>query len=59
MKWWEVVTECDGYATPDRFRTEEEAQAHADKVEQDDGDLRVSEGPYEVDSESKNFWYKE
>lgn len=59
MIYWEVVTESDGYASPDRFRTLEEAEAHAEKIEADDGDLRVSEGPYEVDTDSPNFWYRE
>lgn len=58
MIYWEVVTEADGYASPDRFRTEEEATAHADKIEAACGDLRVAEGPYKVDTDSPNFWYK-
>lgn len=58
MKWFEVVTGCDGYYTPNRFRTEQEAEDYADSVEDECGDTVVSEGPYEVDTESKNFWSK-
>lgn len=56
MKWFEVVTGCDGYYTPNRFKTEKEAEAYADRIEEEGGDTVVSEGPYEVDTESKFFW---
>lgn len=55
MKWFEVVTECDGYATPQRFRTEQEAEAYAVRIEEECEDVRVSEGPYEVDTESDHL----
>lgn len=58
MKWFEVVTGCDGYYTPSRFKTEQEAEEFADRIEEEGGDTAVSEGPYEVDTESKNFWSK-
>lgn len=58
MKWFEVVTGCDGYYTPSRFRTEQEAQVFADEIEEMNGEVHLSEGPYEVDTESKNFWSK-
>lgn len=58
MKWFEVVTGCDGYYTPNRFKTEQEAESYADRIEEEGGDIHVSEGPYEVDTESKNFWSK-
>lgn len=56
MKWFEVVTGCDGYYTPNRFKTEKEAEEYADRIEEEGGDTVVSEGPYEVNTESKNFW---
>lgn len=56
MKWFEVTTGCDGYYTPNRFKTEKEAQDFADEIEEMHGEVHVSEGPYEVDTESKNFW---
>ncbi len=33
--------------------------AYVDEVESDGGDVHVSEGPYEVDTESVNFWSDE
>lgn len=59
MKWWEVVTGCDGYYTPNRFKTEEEAQRLADRIEAESGEVHVSEGPYKVDTDSKTFWSTE
>ena len=56
MKWWEVTTGCDGYYTPNRFKTEQAAQAYADMIEEEHGDVHVSEGPYEVDTDSIYFW---
>jgi len=56
MKWWEVTTGCDGYYTPNRFKTEQAAQAYADMIEEEGGDVHVSEGPYEVDTDSIYFW---
>lgn len=56
MKWWEVTTGCDGYYTPSRFKTEEEAQAYADFIFNECEDTHVSEGPYEVDTDSEGFW---
>lgn len=56
MKWFEVLTGCDGYCTPNRFKTEEAAQAYADEVESEGSDVHVSEGPYEVDTDSVFFW---
>lgn len=38
MKWFEVVTGCDGYYTPNRFRTEQEAENYADRIEEEDGE---------------------
>ncbi|MNR62481.1 hypothetical protein D3C85_1845180 [compost metagenome] len=58
MKWFEVVVGCDGYYTPNRFRTKQEAQDFADLIEKENGEVYVSEGPYEVDTESKFFWSK-
>lgn len=58
MKWFEVTTGCDGYYTPRRFKTEKEAEVYADRIEEEGGDTVVSEGPYEVDTESKFFWSK-
>lgn len=58
MKWFEVVTGCDGYYTPNRFHTEQEAQDYAELIEKENGEVHVSEGPYEVDTESKFFWSK-
>lgn len=56
MKWFEVVTGCDGYYTPNRFKTKRQAEKFAKYIEEDGGDVVVSEGPYEVDTESKEFW---
>lgn len=56
MKWWEVVAGCDGYYTPNRFKTEQEAEDYVEQVCQEQGDLHVSEGPYEVDTDSPWFW---
>ena len=56
MKWWEVVSGCDGYYTPRRFRTEEQAEAYASSVEEECEDAHVSEGPYEVDTEARGFF---
>jgi len=56
MKWWEVVTGCDGYYTPNRFKTEQEASSFVDRIEEECEDLHVSEGPYEVDTNSTDFW---
>jgi hypothetical protein len=57
MKWFEVVTGCDGYASPERFKTEKEASDYIEKLEQEDGDdLYVFGGPYLVDTESNEFW---
>lgn len=58
MKWFEVVTGCDGYYTPHRFRTRDAAQAYDDEIEAESF-VHVSEGPYEVDTESVNFWSDE
>lgn len=58
MKWWEVTTGCDGYYTPNRFRTEQEATEFADRIEEMNGEVYVSEGPYEVDTDSIWFWSK-
>ncbi len=60
MKWFEVVTGCEGYYTPQRFKTEKEANKFVERLEEDyETDLHVSEGPYEVDTESDNFWSEE
>ena len=56
MKWWEVVSGCDGYYTPRRFRTEEEAKAYVAEVEEHSEDVHVSEGPYIVDTEADGFF---
>lgn len=59
MKWWEVTTGCDGYYTPNRFKTKEEAQRFADRIEAESEEVHVSEGPYEVDTDSESFWSTE
>lgn len=56
MKWYEVVTGCDGYYTPNRFKTEKAAEDFANKIEELNGEVIVSEGPYEVDTDSVLFW---
>lgn len=56
MKWYEVVTGCDGYYTPKRFKTKQEAQEFANEIEEFGGDVHVSEGPYLVNTESVFFW---
>lgn len=57
MKWWEVVTGCDGYYSPKRFRTEEEAEDYANEIEEFMEDIHVSEGPYKVNTEDTSFFY--
>jgi len=59
MKWFEVVIGCDGYYTPNRFKTEKEALEFSERCENEREDVHVSEGPYEVDTESKNFWSRD
>lgn len=58
MKWYEVVTGCDGYYTPNRFRTEGEATKFVEYFEDPsyDGDYHISEGPYEVDTDDEFFF---
>lgn len=58
MKWFEVVTGCDGYYSPNRFRTFQEAEKFSEKIEKMNGEVHVSEGPYEVDTDSIWFWSK-
>lgn len=59
MKWFEVVSGCDGYYTPKRFRTEQEADDYVEEVDREHDDLHVSEGPYEVNTDDSGFWYVE
>lgn len=56
MKWFEVVSGTDGYYTPCRFRTIEEANTYVQNVEEELDDLHVSVGPYEVDTDAPNFF---
>lgn len=56
MKWFEVVTGCDGCYTPKRFKTEEEAESFVNMIEETSEHLDVSEGPYLVDTNDINFW---
>lgn len=56
MKWFEVISGCDGYYSPSRFKTEKEAQEYVDRCYEDCDDIHVSEGPYEVSTDSEFFW---
>jgi hypothetical protein len=55
MKWFEVVEELgDGYYALRRFKTKEAAEAYVDKNEE-----WCQNGFYEVDTESKYFYFEE
>lgn len=59
MRWWEVVSGCDGYYTPRRFQTEEQADTYVEYIQIHSEDIHVSEGPYEVNTEDKHFYSEE
>lgn len=59
MIYWEVITECDGYGCVERFRTEEEAEAFADDIEEQSDYVRVADGPTQVDTDSSKFFHKD
>lgn len=59
MKWFEVVSGCDGYYSPSRFRTMQEAEAYVSQVEESDDDLIISQGPYEVDTDDALNFFSE